>query len=333
VVDSEVWDRISVATDLPSRTLHALLLDERVQVSLYSDDGPPADAKRKRPDLVARGDEAIGWTVLSPVGEPLLQYLITTATESSIKQSGLSPDQIWMARTVLKIEGATDENDFDARLIATVQEVKADILVTEREAILSTELEDRANCRFASAAEAIALVALYLRASGEYLYVKDRDFTAHTSTASRFYHQVSEHLIPSLGEFTHRAEGVVTAARLATIYRRARGLLEARDRLALLTSLAITDDVVDSVEATFTHALVDMVAFHDVLARIVNEFLESPQSHRSSKWQHSGWRPVVLSEIPAMSAAWTDGQSAFVLNEALRAARNEIHDIVPTSVG
>jgi hypothetical protein len=332
LLDAAVWDRVTRGSDIFSRTLQGLLHNERVEISLYSDDGPPVDVERMPAGDWARGDEAIGWTVLSASDSPMLAYSVTVTSRSTISESSIFIDEITSARLTLKLEGAEDDEDRDARLIATAQATHVDLLVTDRDRVIASELEDRGNCRFASAAQAIALIALYLRASGEFIFIKDRDFTYDATTARMFFEQITDHAIPSLPEFVRRSQHVVPPARLATLRRRARAIFDARDRLAVLTSVAVTADVIDEVESTFTHAVVDMVAFHDLLARIVGQFLDPPCPPRQCKWQYDGWRSSALAQIPELASTWAEGGASLLIDTALRGMRNEIHDLAPTSV-
>lgn len=83
---------------------------------------------------------------------------------------------------------------------------------------------------------------------------------------------------------------------------RTRSLFKARDRIALLTSEPAFEDVADEISLTFTHSLVDMVALHDVLARIINEFLEQPERRpRQIKWQVRDWREKVIERFPGLA--------------------------------
>ncbi|MBG6056436.1 hypothetical protein IWX81_002873 [Salinibacterium sp. CAN_S4] len=329
IIDFDVWERIATEESWLARTLVGFLHHERISVSLFSDAGPPDDAPRTTMNPWKDVEHAIGWTTLSPSSDGMIAYSVTQTTADSVTSSALFVDSILMAQVTLSQEGREGVDDFDARLLLAAQETHADLLITDRSALLCTELEERGNCRVANDETAVALVALYLRAAGEYIYVKGPDFTAR-ATPSIFYEKVSDHLIPSFPEFMLRAEGVVSSARLLTIRRRARSLLMNRDKLALLTSVKSTQDVADAIDSTFTHALVEMVAFHDLLARVVNEFLPNPEmSPRHIKWQIDPWRAQALTHFPSLTDAWANNGFAMNLNRALRAARNEIHDVAP----
>jgi hypothetical protein len=328
LIDIDVWDRLSTEQIPFDATLYGLLLDERVAMSRYSDDGPPPDAARLEADGFLRGDEAIGWTTLAPSDDGMVAYSITTATTTAVERRALLTDQVLLPRWVLTNENGTAD-EADALLIATAHEIGADVLVTQREPVLNTEIEDRGNCRFVSPADALPLIALYLRAAGEYVLAKSSNFMG-TTYRRGFYDRAAARCIPSLTQFVHRAEPQVSAARLLTVLRRARAVLEARDRLALLVSEPLTEDVIDAVEGVFTHAVVDMVAFHDILAHVVNELLPQPETDAFRiKWQKEPWRRRALDGVPALCEGWRDGGRAIALNSALRAVRNEIHDAAP----
>lgn len=328
LVDSDVWARISAEQTGADAALRGLLLDDRVEMSLYSDDGPPADVERLQADGFIQGGVAIGWTVPTPSDDEMVAYSLTTATRTTVTRRALLTDQVLMPGWVLMEENGTAD-DAAALLIATAHEAEFDLLITERKAVLNTEVEDRGNCRFVSPEVALSLIALYVRAAGEYVLVKSSDFTGLAHRRG-FYDRAAARLIPSLDTFVEQGGSDVVAARLLTIRRRARALIEARDRLALCLSEPITEDVADAVEATFTHALVDMVAFHDLLARVVNDMLpSSEQDVFQVKWQQDRWRRESVAEFPGLRAAWGDGGFAMSLNAALRAVRNEIHDVAP----
>ncbi|MGC5224857.1 hypothetical protein ACPW96_20010 [Micromonospora sp. DT81.3] len=294
LVDVDVWEQLSKQRVGSEATLYRLLQDERVEMSLYSDDGPPPDVERLEANGYLRGDEAIGWTVLAPAYDEMVAYSVTTATRTTVVHRALIVDQVLMPGWVLTEEtGAAD--DAAARLIATAHEIGVDILITERKAVLDTELEDRGNCRFAPPLVALSLIALYLRSAGEYILAASSGFIG-TAHRRGFYDRAASRAIPSLDTFIGLAGESVSAARLLTITRRARALFEARDRLALLLSEPSTDDVADAVEATFTHALVDMVAsmtcWHAWSTRCCPP--QSPLRFGPSGSRRSGKRPPSL---------------------------------------
>lgn len=329
LVDAELHERLTLETGIEAMTLIGLLSHERVDMSLYSEHGPPTDAERIQADEFAHGDEAIGWTTLASDGDdPTLGCLITKTTRQGITQSSVLQEEILLARTVLQNEGVSRDATEDARCIAAAQGSGADLFITERGAVLRTELEDRGSCRLVSPRAAIALVALYLRSAGQFYFLRGGIHSGIASGPS-FYNRAAEHLVPSLSAFLHRGEGTVASPRLMTVQRRIRGLVESRDRLALLASGRATDQTADAVEATFSHALVDMVSLHDVLARVANELMANPEFRvQNIKWQ-TGWRERVIEEFPALKPAWDDCGPATELNRALRAIRNEIHDVAP----
>ncbi len=232
---------------------------------------------------------------------------------------------------VLTEEQGSDDGR-DALLIAVAQEMDADLLITERRALLSTRLLESGNCQVAGPEDALALVALYLRSAGKFILTKVPN-VENVASPTRFYQEAAEVLIPSLEAFAHRADARISAARVLTVISRVRTLLKARDRIALLTSESVSDDVADEISVTFTHALVDMVALHDVLARIVNEFLEPPEPRRQViKWSSPMWRERVMKRFPEIAGSWGDDGVAKHLNDALRTIRNEIHDVAPVII-
>ena len=83
--------------------------------------------------------------------------------------------------------------------------------------------------------------------------------------------------------------------------------IEARDRLSQLLSAPITENVADVVDATSTQALVDMVAFHDLLARVVNDMPSPEQVVFQVKWQQDRWRKASVAEFPGLRKASGDG--------------------------
>ncbi|WP_336646266.1 hypothetical protein [Microbacterium sp. USHLN186] len=306
-------------------------------MSLYADEGPPADTPRLPPDALWGGDEAIGWTVVTvSEGEALPEdkmapYEIVTATDDSVGSYGLFPDQVFVARMILEQEQGS-ANDADALLIAVAQEVRVDLLITERVSLLGTQLLDAGNCQVASPGDALALVALYLRSDDQFVLAKVRNVTV-TAPMTQFHQHVAEVHIPSLKEFVHRSEDRVSTARILTVQNHARTLFKARDRIALLTSEPATEDIADEISRTFTHSLIEMVAFHDILSRIINEFLTPPESNpRQIKWQNREWRARVVGDFPALREPWSEVGHAKHLNDALRVLRNEIHDVAPVVV-
>lgn len=331
LVDASVWVRLQESDDLPDILLRTLVLSERITMTLYGDDGPPDGVERRPMDSLFGGGEAIGWTVVTKTDDQMVPYEITTATTKRVTGGALFEGQVFEARMILGQErDAADERD--ALLITVAQEVGADLLITERASLLDTRLLERGNCQVAGPADALALVALYLRAAGEFITAK-LDSWSFTATPTRFYQQMAEAHIPSLAGLVRRGDGRVTAARLLTVLSRARSLFAARDRIALLTSEPATEDIAEEISLTFTHALVDMVAFHDVLARVVNECLKHPETEpQRIKWQNHAWCERAIDQFPELRALWSADGYAKRLNHAMRVIRNEIHDVAPSIV-
>ncbi len=328
LVDAPIWARLQRSRTVPGVLLRELLGDDRISMSLYGDNGPPPDVRRHPMDSIWGGGEAIGWTVVTPTDDAMVSHDWTAATNKSVTSGALLRDQVWIAEMRLRREhGAVAARD--ALLLAVTQATEPDLLITEREALLTAGLAETENCQVARPDDALALVALYLRSAGEFIVFKGPGIT-YAANSAEFYDLVADVLIPSLGEVVRRADGRIAFQRLNTVVIRARALLAARDRLVLLTSESVTPDVADEVSQTFTHALVEMVAIHDVLARIANEFLDPPTGNpRQVKWQESAWRRRVTERFPDLADAWADGGYAKHLNDALRAIRNEIHDVAP----
>lgn len=328
LLDERVWRRLQQGENA---SLHALLNSDQITTTAYGDDGPPADVPRRPSDTPWGGGEAIGWTVVTVTDDEMVPYQITTTTEKTVTSGALFADQVRMASMVLELEGGPADAH-DALLIAVAQEIHADLIITERLALLDTELLDDGNCQAVSAADALPLIALYLRAGGTYILAKSANFT-FTATPMRFYSRVAATYITALGEFVHRAEGHILAARILTLLSRSRTLFKARDHIALLISEPATEDNADEIALTFTHALVDMVALHDVLARIVNELLDPPETQsRQIKWQDTGWRTRAIDSFPGLDDPWSDDGYARHVNHALRVMRNEIHDVAPSII-
>lgn len=331
LIDVDVLQRLSREATPADATLHRLLQDPHVEFSRYSDHGPPGGAERLAADELLEGDEMPGWTVVTPSDDAMVTHSITTVTGSMVERRALFADQARGPGWALAMESGTS-SDADAILIATAHEIGADVLVTDRQAVLDTEFEDRGNCRFVAPADALPLVALFIRATGGHVLAASSSFVG-TAHPRGFYDKAAARSMPSLTQLVDRGQPHVSATRILTALRRARAILEARDRLALLLSERVTVDVADAAEATFTHALVDMVAFHDLLARIVNEMLPQPERVASRvKWQNDAWRRRAIAHVEQLAPPWGDEGFATLLNGALRAARNEIHDVSPTVV-
>lgn len=211
LVDAPIWARLQGSEDLPDVLLRTLLQEERITVSLYGDDGPTGEVERRPMDSAFGGGEAIGWTVVTMTDDPMVSYEITTATDSSVTVGAVFDGQVHVARTILEQErGAADERD--ALLISVAQELGVDLLVTEREPLLDTRLLERGDCQVAAPAGALAVVALYLRAAGEFITAK-LGSVRFTATPTRFYQGMAEAHMPSLADFVRRAEDRVSAAR------------------------------------------------------------------------------------------------------------------------
>lgn len=210
LVDVPVWDMLRESEGHAFLLLRALLQGERISMSLYGDDGPPPDVERCPDDSPFGGGEAIGWTVVTMNDDLMVPYKITTATEESVSGEALFADQVFAARMVLEQEQAMGD-ERDALLITVAQEVGADLLITERASLLNARLLQRGNCQVAAPVDALALVALYLRAAGQFIAARG-DWWSFVAPPTQFYQQMAEAHLPTLAEFVRRADGVVSPA-------------------------------------------------------------------------------------------------------------------------
>jgi hypothetical protein len=167
--DLEQVDDRSVLSDLLDNAL--------ISVLRYADEGPPSTAKRTRLEPFG-GDVYEGWAVLEGDRDPSdgvwtaifptdegfsMSAVVGNAPEVAFKGSGSS------AYGDLSAPAASERRKAD-ELAAQVaaQGVRADIFVTERPYLLEASRPRRRGVTICRPGEAVSLLALYLRAQGEF---------------------------------------------------------------------------------------------------------------------------------------------------------------------
>ncbi|TDP98475.1 hypothetical protein AXZ95_2373 [Leifsonia sp. 115AMFTsu3.1] len=311
--------------------LGGLLPEDTVQWFRYSDAGAPSDTQRFGGDWLP--DHPVGWVAVSDDESDLKTRTVSVADEATVRQTAVFTEMVMVGAQALS-NGSTApaQAHRDALLVAASESIGADILVTAREPILSSENRFAYGATVASPSQALPLIGLYLRARGEFIRSRG-DRVKFNSTKSGFYEAAVLHFAPRFLDVVRHIGAVEGAGAREGVYgngvsafRRARRSFERRDRLWMLSNQAHDRGVAEDILGEFEVLLTTLVGVLDPLAKVTDELFElGTQNPQWIGWQKPKWRAAVKDADPVLGAIFSGGSEAWQVLTVLTELRNLIH--------
>lgn len=338
--------KLLVVVDLDSVTDNAEAIDigglllgllghDQIDTFRYSDNGPPAGTPVMETEW---SDPAtIGWLVATPDAEPdqMTSHRLTHADGEHISWGAIVFGLVGaVSMMIARSNEAGAAYEADATLVLAASEIGADILVTNRPALLAARpLATPRPITVVSTAEAVPLVGLYLRSRGEYIRTKSGRFTATFNKGLFWLEAVWMHapsgrnvLARTLMLDQARATNILGPLADIAIRRIARAF-ERRDSIWRLIDQPLDLDVSEDTLAALDSFLTFLMGSADALARLAHNVLQLQVKGEpaSIAWQKGDWLKALKAksaDTAAIFAPRSDGHAAL---EILRLLRNTIH--------
>ena len=311
--------------------LGGVLLEDSVQSLRYSDDGAPAEAPLFGGDW--EPDHPVGWVVVSDDESDMMTRGVSVAYGSTLRQAALFTQMASVGAQLLPNAVPHPEQAArDALMVAAVESLGADILITRRDAVLTGDTRFARGVTVVTPGEALPLIGLYLRARG--VFIRSRGArVAFSSTKAGFYEAAVRRFAPRFVAVVHHLLAVEAADFRAGVasngvsaLRRARRSFERRDRLWILSNQAHDAGVAEDALAEFEVLLTSLVGVLDPFARIADEVLQLGTTKRQLVgWQKHDWRKAVKKANSALGDVFSDGTAAGDVLIVLTRLRNLIH--------
>lgn len=325
--------------------LCALLDSEVVEWYRYTDGLPPADvAPLDLPSLQPPYPVYAGWAVAyPPVEEPRPHWpVVYSSNPRSYTLSGVTGAVVEFAKSdetqpvyaELDPEQRAKRRAMDALALQVAdQALHADVFITERPYLYSgSTLVSRRDVTVCPRAEAVPLIALYLRAQREFI-LPTGDIVGKLRFGRGLYYWVgARELLPEawrwFGACVQHAAGSGSdklALLGGSLLSRVTQALQERDAVHIALSQPATNDTADEALGSVDTVLVLLMGAVDASARVAHEVLTVPGRERSAGWQNDEWRRRVAAEAPSLADMVAPGTPGAHRLTILRLLRNSVH--------
>jgi hypothetical protein len=330
-------DTLVVTADTVDITglLLGMLLHEELGVYRYADAGPPAGTPST--DSEYYPSASIGWLVATPDEKPdgFRSHGLTYSDGHHVSRRALVGELIeHVSRKIAGTNDAPVTDRADAILTLAASEIGADILITNRPALLRTRPQGMTgSLTIVSTSEALPLIGLYLRSRGEYIVSKAPEVTVlynkglFWEEAARLHVANSrEVLARSFMLDVARNTEELGALTYAALRRMARSF-ERRDSIWRLIDQHQDRDIAEDTLSALDSFLLFLMGAADALARMTHGILqlEVKGGPASIGWQKKDWLKAVKARAPKLAALLGQGSRESDAIEVLRLLRNTIH--------
>lgn len=303
----------------------------------YADDGPPAHLERT---LSPAGEEFVpGWVIRSPERSPAAPFAerggwdVWYAHDGRLVCTGISDEREELAALDQSTGVYQDCSDasaamqrrLDALVVGVAEVVNADLVITDREYLHAVEWEVSSTVTVCRPAEALTLVALYLRSRGHYLASLGQGRFGVQQTI--FFDYAIIDLLPASRRWlngcaqTANSGGFGSLYLLAqTLFRKVSRALRDRDRFYIALSKPANRDAGEEVLAALDSVLQSLMDALDVSARVANRVLGISAKKRDVGW-HKVWLKKVAvkaEDLASLVYPGTEGRDALAILVELR---------------
>jgi hypothetical protein len=335
VVDMDTAGRAAADVAALETLLAGLLRHPYLQVTRFSDNGPPAAAER----LQLTDDRvASGWVTLAD-GVPGDRGGFCYSTGDHAAYTGYDPETAGRiardatgAYTGLDPAEAQQQRDRDGVAMAVAMSLQPDLFVTDREHLLLRRDRSR-YVTVCNTAESLAVLGLYLRSQGDFRYWFDPEGRlTPTCDKPTFFWVGARELLPAAWRWVNGcSQHSVAVGDDSLVYlalsalERMTQVLKYRDAVHRHLNQPVRDvrgdDAIEALEA----ALAMLLAAVDVTALVAHRVLRLTKKEARAGWQNEDWLSEAAQKCPgidAVVAAGTPNGDAFTV---LRRVRNSLH--------
>jgi hypothetical protein len=327
--------------------LVGLLTHKDIQFWRYSDKGSPPGT-RKVTSLSGQ-PVAAGWVVTkagAPPGERTT-HTVAWEVDGVGYQMGLTGEPVLAASTDSRTKAyeTLDPDQASARRIAdaiaacAAKQVKADLYITNREYLHRLTRSIGEGVTFCTAAEALALVGLYLRSEGDFVVWKDPGGdTPYRFDKGLYYWVGARELLPAGWRWFaacvmhEQGQGPALGTDELTylggaVFQRITRALQARDDLLRAMNCRQDNNVAEDALTALDVCLVFLMGALDATARVAHRVLGLPSDKiYQAGWQRPSWLNQVAARAPTLAQVVAPKRPGADALTILRLLRNTVHD-------
>lgn len=241
----------------------------------------------------------------------------------------------------LPADAAAAFRNADSVLFGAADEVRADLLVTDRKFLLDGHWSAGIPTMPCTLADALVLVSQFLRLRGVYRgWPREKGELNFILTRRQYFWVATRAALPEGWRwFSHclaaERQGVDDLGHTASAaFHRIGRALRARDALRWHLTLKQTNDIADDTLAEVDHILVDLVGAFDAAARVADCALNFGSDPFRIGWQRTDdWLKRVGKTAPDLAAVLEPGSHAADVFKVIRIMRNTVHGAGLRSVG
>lgn len=325
-----------------SSLLAGLLQDDDIEVYRFSDHGVPSSVRTL--DTEHWGSAPIGWLQVTPDAEPdvLRSHGLRWSDGKSIYEAALGGDSVpAIAMGIAQTRGEEPlfEGTSDAILVASADEIGADVLITRRHGLHSLRSNFVHGLTIIDVADAVSFAGLFLRSRGKYLGAASPQFVLKLKK-SKFFEASALLFLPHQLEVLDRSRILAAdrneqdAAGLASAaFRRISRSIERRDQIWRLMSQPQNIDIAEDLLAIYEALLASLMGALDATARLTHVVYRLPGQIHLVGWQKRQWSNELKVCAPRLWQAVYGQPGHTSVLTALRLLRNTIHAEGLESVG
>lgn len=333
--------------EVPTRELLLLNLlnNDLINYYRYADEGPPKDIE----PIVFQGYEWLkenvyeGWAVASLYNEKEDFWPVTysmgkdsftnAAVSGNIVQWAEKDEQSRVYRKLdREARGQKRKRDTLAQEVA-VQAVQVDVFVTDRKYLLDERrVRENRGITICSVEEAVTLLALYLRAQGEYIIAMPNSHIRYTFNRGLFYWVGTREVLPEgwrwFSACVYHSSGSGNDKLLGlggSVMSRMQRAIEARDRVHIALNRITNNDINDDALGNLDHVLMLLMGAVDASARVAHYVLALKTNERYAGWQNNGWLKQVGESAPRLTQLFAPHSHHRYALQILRLLRNSVH--------
>lgn len=344
VIDYEIAGQARDELDDDLGLLVGLLSHEFIALLRYADAGAPNDAPRHTSPL---GESAVGWVVVLPHPDGL-SYPVVTCDDDRVTHSAIIGDHIRAAGSDDTNpayaddtpEGAAERRRADAKAVRAAFAANADLFITRRPYLHAVTWDLASGVLVADPADALPLVALYLRTQGVFDTYRSLDGHA-VSRVNRglFYWIGTRSMLPAGWRWfaacrQHAGDNASLVYLAQSAFTRVQRALEARDAVHRALNQPQHNDTAEIALSNLDVVLITLMGALDVTARIAHRVLELPANLTfSAGWQNSRWLKEAIAAEPSLAEAFAPQGWNVTVVHVLSRLRNAVHAAAPAPLG
>lgn len=340
VIDSELM--VEPLGESPSDTLAGLLWAPNISFHRYADQGAPDTAETFKAPW---GNPApIGWVTIELVPEDdwINSHRVRWCNRDELTEAAIARDFYDVACQILREAdiGEKTRHPEDALMVLAAQQIRADLVVTNRESILSTEIPLADGVTVVTPEDALGLVGHYLRSTGNFLVWRSQ-FGKVSVNKGRFFSLAVRECLPAASRFRascllidhQRGDEALCHLAAAVLQRLARSMVQRDEVWKAINQVQDVDTAEDALTG-LDSCLLFLMAAVDALARIAHVALELEGEHHLVGWQKRDWLRQVARKKPELAELVSDSSKGYHVLVVLRLLRNGIHGegLVPLAV-